>query len=185
MALKSTVFKLELQVADLDRNYYGTHQLTLARHPSETDERMMLRVLAFALYAEETLQFGRGISTEDEPDLWQKDYTDVIQRWIDLGQPDERDIRKACGRASHVVQLIYGGAVADVWWDKQKSKLERLQNLTVLNIVPAESAALAVMAERNMRLQATIQDGTVLMTAENAVVEVHPLRLKEILAETY
>lgn len=178
MALKSTVFKLELQVSDLDRNVYGTYALTIARHPSETDERMMLRVLAFALYADERLQFGRGISTEDEPDLWQKDYTEAIECWIDLGQPDERDIRKACGKAQRVVVLTYGGPVAEVWWDKQQDKLARLANLTVLNVSPAESAMLAALAERNMRLQAMIQDGSVMLTGDAGMVEVHPRSLK-------
>jgi uncharacterized protein YaeQ len=99
MALKSTIFKAELSVADMDRNYYGDHALTIARHPSETDERMMVRVLAFALHAHERLEFGRGLSTDDEPDLWQRDLTGAIERWIDVGLPDEQDLRKACGRA--------------------------------------------------------------------------------------
>lgn len=178
MALKSTVFKAELQVADMDRHHYATHAFTLARHPSETDERMMVRVAAFALFADERLEFGRGLSTEDEPALWKKDLTGAIDLWIDVGQPDERDIRRACGRASEVVVLTYGGAVAEVWWEKQRSKLERLDNLTVLNLVPTESQALAAVARRTMTLQATIQDGNLLVTGEGEAVELHPRRLK-------
>lgn len=116
MALKATVFKAELQVADMDRHHYGTYNLTLARHPSETDERMMVRVLAFALFADPALGFGKGLCVDDEPDLWQKDLTGVIERWIDVGQPDEKWIRKACGRAREVVVLAYGRAL-EVWWN--------------------------------------------------------------------
>lgn len=109
MALKATIFKADLQIADMDRGYYGGHALTLARHPSETDERMMVRLLAFALFAGERLAFGRGLSAEDEPALWQKDLTGAVELWIEVGLPDERDIRKACGRADRVVVLCYGG----------------------------------------------------------------------------
>src|SRR5512147_3279852 len=103
MALKSTIFKAELQISDMDRNYYGSHSLTIARHPSETDERMMVRLLAFALHANEGLAFGRGLSTDDEPDLWQRDLTGAIRLWIDVGLPDEKLLRRACGRADEVV----------------------------------------------------------------------------------
>ena len=99
MALKATIFKAELQVSNVDRNYYGDHALTIARHPSETDERMMVRVLAFALHAHPALAFGKGIGADDEPDLWQKDLTGAVDLWIDVGQPDDRRIRRACGRA--------------------------------------------------------------------------------------
>ena len=109
MAIKATIFKTELQVSDMDRGYYRDHTLTLARHPSETDERMMVRLLAFALHADEALLFGRGLSTDDEPDLWQKDLTGAVELWIDVGLPTEKDIRKACGRARQVVVYCYGG----------------------------------------------------------------------------
>src|ERR1700686_5331137 len=99
MALKSTIFKAELQVSDLDRDHFATHALRIARHPSETDERMMVRVLAFALHADDALEFGRGLSAENEPDLWQRDLTGAIERWIEVGLPDEREVRKASGRA--------------------------------------------------------------------------------------
>lgn len=115
MALKSTVFRAELQVSDLDRHYYAAHALTLARHPSETDERMMVRLLAFALFAGERLEFGRGLSTEDEPALWRKDLTGAVELWIEVGLPDERALRRACGRAERVAVLCYGGRGADLW----------------------------------------------------------------------
>ena len=115
MALKSTIYKVELQLADLDRGHFGDYSLTLARHPSETDERMMMRLMAFALNASETLIFGRGLSTEDEADLWDLDATGSIERWIDVGLPDEKAIRRACNRSRHVVVLSYGDRAADIW----------------------------------------------------------------------
>ena len=114
MALKATIFKVGLQVADMERGYYGDHALTVARHPSETDERMMLRVLAFALHAGPDLAFGKGLSTDDEPDLWQRDLTGAIALWIDVGQPDEKLLRRACGRAREVVVYAYGRGVGRV-----------------------------------------------------------------------
>ena len=93
MALKATIHKVQLQIADMDRHYYADHALTVAQHPSETDERMMVRLLAFALNADASLTFGRGVSTEGEPDLWRKDLTDAIEVWIQLGQPDESSRR--------------------------------------------------------------------------------------------
>src|SRR4051812_23966911 len=113
MAQSSTTYKAELAISDMDRHYYGTHALTIARHPSETEERLMVRLLAFALFADERLQFGKG-SAEDEPDLWRKDLTGDILEWIDLGQPDEQRIRKACGRARQVIVINYGGRAADI-----------------------------------------------------------------------
>lgn len=178
MALKSTIFKAEVQVADMDRHHYETHALTIARHPSETDERMMVRVLAFALYADEALAFGRGLSDEDEPALCRKDLTDAIELWIHVGQPDEKLVRKACGRALEVVVLTYGGTVADLWWEKNRSKLERLDNLTVLNLAQAESKALAQIVNRTMMLHVAIQEGAVWVTGEGHAIEVHPQRWK-------
>ena len=116
MALKATIFKVELALADLDRNLYDTFNLTLARHPSENDARMMVRLLAFAGCADPALAFGRGLSTDDEPDLWRRDLTGAVEQWILVGLPDEREVRKACGRAAEVVVFAYGDKAADVWW---------------------------------------------------------------------
>ena len=158
MALKSTIFKVELQIADLDRNYYQNHALTVARHPSETDERMMLRVLAFAMYADPALIFGKGLSSEDEPDLWRKDLTGAIELWIEVGLPDEKRIRRACGRARHVVVLTYGGRVADLWWQQNQTALQRQDKLTIINLAADESRALAALVARGMQLQCTLQE---------------------------
>ncbi|NMG00028.1 YaeQ family protein [Aromatoleum toluolicum] len=176
MALKATIFKAELVVADMDRNYYGDHNLTIARHPSETDERMMVRILAFALYADPALAFAKGLCVDDEPDLWQKDLTGLVERWIDVGQPDEKWIRKACGRAREVVVMSYGRA-ADVWWNGIRDKLTRLTNLTVLNLPGDVAPALAALTARSMRLQCTIQDGQMWITDGVETVSVEPERL--------
>ncbi len=175
MALKATIFKADLQIADMDRNYYGVHSLTLARHPSETEERLMVRLLAFALYADEQLSFGKGISTEDEPDLWQKDLTGAIERWIDVGLPDERRLRKACGRADQVAVLAYGGRAADIWWTQNQDKLCRLQNLSVLLLASETTEALTKLANRNMRLQCTIQDGQIWLSDAEGMPLVIPM----------
>ena len=161
MALKSTIFKAEVQIADIDRGYYATHQLTLARHPSETDERLMVRLLAFARHAHDALSFGRGLSSEDEPALWQKDLTGLIELWIEVGLPDDRAVRQACGRAKQVCVYTYGGRAADQWWKQQEAALDRLNNLTVLNLSSEGSRALAGLAQRQMDLHCTIQDGQV------------------------
>ena len=173
MAINATVFKAFLQIADMDRYYYADHTLTLARHPSETDERMMVRLLAFALYADEALAFGKGLSSDDEPDLWQKDLTGAIDRWISVGLPDERLIRKACGRAAEVVVISYGSP-ADIWWKENRGKLQQLDKLTVLKLPVDATQALAELASRTMQLQCTIQEGHVLVTCEAGVVEIEP-----------
>ena len=178
MALKSTIFKAELQVSDLDRSYYASHSLTVARHPSETDERMMVRILAFALQAHERLEFGRGLSTDDEPDLWLRDLTGAVECWIDVGLPDPRRLRKAAGRARAVVVYVYGGRSGDVWWRQNAGELGRLDNLTV-SVLPYEATqALAGLAQRTMRLQCTIQDGALWFGDESATVAVQPLVLQ-------
>ena len=174
MALKSTVFKAEVQVADLDRQHFGDYTLTLARHPSETDERMMIRLLAFILNASETLVFGRGLSTEDEADLWDLDATGSIERWIDVGLPDEKAIRRACNRSRHVFVLSYGGRGADIWWQQNAPKLANQKNLRVLSLTADEGLALAALAERNMRLQCTVQDGVVWLGDDKQHLELTP-----------
>lgn len=178
MALKATIFKAGLQIADMARNYYHDHALTLARHPSETNERMMVRLLAFALNASETLAFGKGLSTDDEPDLWQKDLTGAIELWIDVGLPDEKSIRKACGRATQVRIYSYGGRSAELWWKQVRDKLDRTSNLTVINVPAASSQAMSTLAQRNMQLQCTIQDGQVWLSDGQDTAEVEPVTIK-------
>lgn len=178
MALKATVFKADLNIADMDRHYYHDHALTIAQHPSETDERMMVRLLAFALHAHEALTLGRGLSSEDEADLWQKDLTGAIDLWIYVGLPDEKRVRKACGRARQVVIYCYGGRNADLWWNQNRAKLDRANNLTVINLSPAADQSLAILVQRTMHLQCTIQDGSVWLADNEGSVQVDLITLK-------
>ena len=182
MALKSTVYKATLQVADMDRSHYKDHALTLALHPSETEERLMMRVLAHALQAptddtDTPLAQARGLSDSDEPDLWQHDRTGVLLHWVEVGLPDDRRLAKACGRANRVTVYTYA-ASTPVWWKGIADKLTRLNNLTVWQIDAAASQALAGLATRSMQLQVTVQDGLVWVSDGSTTVEVHPQALK-------
>lgn len=174
MALTATIFKAALQIADMDRNYYRDHAVTIARHPSETDERMMLRLLAFVRHADDALAFGRGLSTEDEPDLWLKDLTGAVKLWIDVGLPDAKQVRRACGRARQVMVYAFGGRAADVWWQQNGEALRRQDNLTVLNLPQEASRALAGLARRSMQLQCTLQEGHIWIGDGERAVEVEP-----------
>ena len=181
MALKSTVCKATLQIADMDRPLYADHALTLARHPSETDERMMVRLLAFALLVpaddrQGALLFARGLSDGDEPDLWQHDLTGRLLQWIEVGQPDERRLSKACGRADRVTLYAYGNS-APIWWAGIENKLKRLSNLDVWQIPPAQAQALAALAARSMQLQVTVQDGSIWVGNQTDSVEIAMKRL--------
>jgi uncharacterized protein YaeQ len=177
MALRAIIYKAELQIADMDRHYYADHALTIARHPSETDERMMARVLAYALYAQDGIAFTKGLFDVDEPEVWVKSLTGEITLWIDLGQPDEARIRRACGRAGQVVVLCYHSS-CDVWWKQIASKLTRFANLTVLQLPAETSQALAALAERNMRLQCMVQDGEIWINTDKENVPVKLISLQ-------
>lgn len=176
MAIKATIFKALVQIADMDRHYYADHALTLARHPSETDERMMVRLLAFALYADTELVFGQRISNDAEPDLWHKDLTGAIQRWIEVGLPETRAIRKASGRADQVTVICYG-RTADIWWRQAQDQLLRLNNLTVLKLPTETTLAIAALASRNMQLQFNIQEGHIMLTSSAGMIEIQPIYL--------
>ena len=174
MAPNAIIYKVELQISDMDRNYYATHVLTLAKHPSETEERLMVRLLTFALFAADYLEFGKGLSSESEPDLWRKEFTGVIALWIELGQPDESQIRKACGRAEHVVVVNYHGNASDIWWDKEGGALYRLNNVSVIDLPAAQVAALPSLLGRSMRLNCLIQDRHVQLMDADHSVEIEP-----------
>ena len=178
MALTSTIYKAELQISDMDRNYYHDHALTLARHPSETDERMMVRLLAFALHAHEALSFANKLIEGDEPDLWQKDLTGAIDLWIEVGQPVEKRIRKACGRAKQVYVYCYSGHSTDVWWSQVGAGLERTRNLTVVKLPAVSIQALERLAQRNMHLQCTIQEGQIWMGDKDNTVHIDMVTVK-------
>lgn len=179
MALKATIFKVELTVSDLDRGHFETHALTIARHPSETDERMMVRVLAFALNADERLTFGRGLSSEGEADLCLADRTGAIDLWIDVGLPDEREIRKASGRADRVAVYTYGTG-SERWWKQNAVAMERLANVAVVDLPVETTRAMAARAARNMKLQCTIQDGHVWLADDDVSLAIEPLVRKAV-----
>jgi uncharacterized protein YaeQ len=186
VALKSTIFRANLAIADIDNGYYMDHQLTLARHPSETDERMMIRLAALALNAhrvqtecggDATLAFGAGLSNPDDPDVCLRDFTGHTRLWIEVGQPEDKPLSKACGKADAVSVYCFHHA-AEVWWRGIEGKLARLQNLSVYRVPTAASQALAALAQRSMQLRATIQEGTLTLGDSSRSVDLEPLRWK-------
>ncbi|MDX5407250.1 MAG: YaeQ family protein [Chromatiaceae bacterium] len=180
MALKATVFKVQLQIADMERHYYQSHSLTLAQHPSENDERMMVRLLAFALNASESLSFTKGLSAEDdEPELWDKSLSGEINLWVEFGQSDEKWLRKAAGRAKQVQLFCYGGRSVPVWWKQNEQALQRYQNLSVLEINEASVVEMAKLVNRTMQLQCNISDGQVWLSDAEHSVLIEPVWLKK------
>lgn len=175
MALKATVHRATLQVSDLDRHYYAAHTLTLAQHPSETDARLMVRLLAFGLFADERLEFGRGLSSEGEPDLWLRSRTGEIEHWIELGQPDEAEVRRACGRSRRVTVVGYSGRGFGLWWEKNAAALTRCANLGVVELPAGSAEALATLLARGMDLQCIVQDGELQLLGEGGSVAVTPV----------
>ena len=186
MALKSTIYKANLQIADIDHSYYADHALTLARHPSETDERMMVRLVALALNAyklqsecngDGTLAFGAGLSDVEDPDVSLTDFTGHKRLWIEVGQPEEKPISKACNKADAVLLYCFAHS-ADVWWKGIQNKLTRLDKLQVWRIAAPTSQALAQLAQRSMQLQATIQEGVLSLGDAKNSVDIEPVRWK-------
>ena len=181
MALKATIHKAQLQIADMDRGVYADHVVTIARHPSEADERMMIRVLAFALNVlgddqAGQLEFAKDLWDVDEAALWHKDYTDAIRHWIDVGQPDDKRLMRAAGRAERVSVYSFASSTP-VWWKALQSKITRAENIAIWQIDAEQSQALAKLAERTIQLQVTVQDGTVWLSTGSAAVEITPRRL--------
>ena len=179
MAQKATIYKVELSVSDMDRHYYETHKLTVAKHPSETDERLMVRLIAFALNAREQLEFSRGLSTDDEPDLWEKSLSGEIELWVTLGLPSEKIVRQSCGKAKEVIIYSYGGRTAEIWWDKIKNSTTRFENLKVINLAETETNELAQQANRSMKLQVNVQEGDLMVSVDDSIVYVTPVTWKD------
>ncbi len=169
MATKATIYKALLNIANMDSHYYADHNLTMAKHPSETDLRLMVRLVAFILNADDDLEFCKGISQEDEPDLWQKTLGGEIKLWVDLGQPDEKRIKKACGRSEKVIIYTYQEGMASSWWKQIKTSLTRFSNLHVIHL--DIEGDIEDLAKRAMSLQANIFDNELtLMDDEHSVV---------------
>jgi uncharacterized protein YaeQ len=181
MAIKATIYKAQLQLADMDRHVYGDIAVTIARHPSEADERMMIRVLALALgwpadTSSGTLEFAKDMWDPDEPALWHKSFSDEIMHWVEVGQPDEKRLMKASGRARKVTLFAFQNSTP-VWWPTVANKLTRAQNLTVWQIPPEQSQALATLAKRTMQLQVSVQDGTAWVNDGEQTIEITPIKL--------
>ena len=156
MATKATIYKALLNIANMDTNYYNEHNLTLALHPSETEERLMVRVIAFILNANEDLAFCKGIDENDEPDLWEKSFDGEIQLWIDLGQPDEKRIKKACTRSKRVIIYTYQENMAQPWFKQIQNVINRFKNLSIIYLDMSEE--IEEIAQRGMNLQCNISD---------------------------
>jgi len=170
MAANATIYKASLNIANMDTHYYAEHDLTIAKHPSENDLRLMVRIIAFILNASENLALTKGIAQDDEPDIWEKKLDGDIKLWIDLGQPDEKRIRKACGRADEVIVYTYQEGAALSWWKQEENKLKRFKNLRVVNLkIKGEIEALA---QRSMQLQCNITDGELSLLLDELGVEV-------------
>jgi len=183
MALKATIYKAQIELADIDRNVYCDHSITLARHPSETDERLLVRLLAFTLNApsdpdEPPLEFAKDMWEPDEPSLWQKDPTGRIQHWIEVGQPDEKRLLRCSARVDRITVFSFAASTG-TWWKGLENRLTRLQNLTVWQIPPDQSQALAAMAQRAMQLQVTVQAGAIWVSDGTRSVEIAPQPLRQ------
>lgn len=170
MAAGSTIYKVQLSISDLDRNYYEIHDLTIAQHPSETDERLMMRIVAFALNASERLVITKGIGSEDEPDLWEKNYGGDIELWIDFGQVDEKRLRKACGRSENVIVYTYNLKSASAWWKQTEAKVSRFKNLEIVHL---KGEGIESLCTRSMRLQCTISDGELSLHDDHTSITLH------------
>jgi len=179
MALNATIHKVELSVSDMDRHYYETHKLTVARHPSETDERMMLRLVAFAMNAHEQLEMTRGLSSDEEPDIWRRSLSGELELSILLGMPSDKIVRQTCSKADQVVICTYGGRAAEIWWDKIRSATTRFDNLQVLNFTEADIAALAARVGRSMRMQVNVQDGELMISVDDDICYITPTVWKQ------
>ncbi|WP_293443812.1 YaeQ family protein [Planktotalea sp.] len=178
MAQKSTIYKVEISISDMDQHYYETHKLTIAKHPSETDERLMVRVLAFALNAHEHLEMTKGLSSDDEPDIWQKSLSGELELWVALGLPSEKIVRQSSGKSKQVIVYAYG-STAEMWWDKIKNSTTRFDNLKVVNLAQSDTQNLAELANRSMKVQVNIQEGDVMLSADDSIVYVTPVTWKD------
>jgi len=181
MSLKAIIYKATVELSDIDRGVYGDFPMTIARHPSETDERMIIRLLAFALNVPEdadhgALEFAKDMWDADEPGLWQKNFTGYIEHWIEIGQPDEKRLLRATARVGRVSVYSFSSSTP-TWWKGIESKLTRARNLTVWQIPAEQSQKLATLAQRTMQLQVTVQDGAIWVGDGTHSIEVAPQRL--------
>ena len=174
MAIKATIYKVKLEISDCDRNYFHSHDLTISCHPSETEQRMMVRLLAFSLFASDSLGFTKGLCADDEPELWDKNLSGEIEQWISLGQIEEKQLRKSLGRSKQVIIFTYAGQKSSVWWNKNQSKYSQLNNLQIINIKPEDVTAMQDFVSRNMNLQVTIQERIIWLSDSSQTISIEP-----------
>jgi len=178
VALKTTVFKFNIALSDINRNIFDSLNLTVARHPSETDERMLARVLAFCINSEEHLKFCRGLSASDEPDLWLRTLDDRIEQWIDVGEPDAERIRKASRISSAVKVYSFNARTrSDVWWQKTRENIKSI-NISVYRFDWPDMQAVAQQIQRTMSLSVMISGDSLYISTEQGEFEVHLVTLQ-------
>ncbi len=177
MALGATVCKAFIDVSDIDRGYYESRSITIAQHPSETPARMMVRLLAWVLFAGDKTEFGRGLSTEGEPAVYETNDAGDIARWIEVGCPDIKTLRKAAGKSEDVVVLAYDEARIEPWWQSRKGDMSKIDKLSVRWISDTDLEKLADMAGRNMKFAATVQDGVVWLADDSHNIEIEVMTL--------
>lgn len=178
MALKPTIYKAQVELADSDRNCFDTLVLTLAKHPSETLERMAVRLLAYCLHSTRGLEFTKGLSTADEPDLWQHSDSGEIQQWIEVGHPEEARLRKACGRARRVSVYAFAKSTP-TWWKLNGEAISALPRITVWQIDWSEVETMASMLERTAQLNVSIVGGIIYLDNGSTSTSVEPQQLCE------
>ena len=174
MAIKATIYKVKLDISDCDRNYFHNHDLTVSCHPSETEQRMMVRLLAFSLFASDSLAFTKGLCADDEPELWDKNLSGELEQWLSLGQIDEKQLRKSLGRSTQVTIFTYAGQKSSLWWNKNKPQYSQLKNLQIINIKTEDVGAMQDLVSRNMTLQITIQEGIIWLSDSSQTISIEP-----------
>ncbi|TEW47870.1 YaeQ family protein [Psychromonas algicola] len=171
MALKPTIFKMNINVSDLDNDVYETIVLTVAQHPSETTERMVTRILAYVLNNQEFLSFTTGLSEADDPDIWAKNYSDEFLLWVDVGEPAFDRIKKAA-RQAKVAKVYTFNTKSGVWW-KQSQKDFATIKAEVYQFEFEQIQQFAALVERTMDFSITITDGVFYIAANKGSCEVN------------
>ena len=178
MALKSTIYKVRLTLSNLNIHHYSDYSLTIAKHPSENELRMMIRLLAFSLSAQEDVQFTKGLSADNEADLWKINHDGSIEHWIELGLPDERRIRQICSKANKVTIYTYHGNQALLWFESIENKVQRFDHLNIIHFSVKDTHLLEAFAEKGMNLNISIEDNDIWISNETERICVEYLVVK-------
>lgn len=177
MALNATMYRFSIDLSDMDRSIYQSLTLHVALHPSETLQRMAMRLMAYCLNYDEHLEFTKGLSTDAEPDLWQKSYSDEIEHWIELGLPDPKRLKKACGRSRQVTVYAYGGQAVEAWWHSVENTLARQDGFSVYRFDEEAITAFSAQIERGMSLSCLVQDGSINLSWQDQMLEIQVAKL--------